>query len=175
MLLRWLLLRWLFPGWLPLRWLLFTLHFNKTSLEETGCLGNPYFLRTGYLRIQFFDLSPFSNHSQLGCLWLPTPHFAALVWLTGHHTIPLVIKGFPSNPYQGGKRFSLGVASILSNESLPTHLVWLPPVNNNSRLRHVKTKNVLLVVKNLIKKHKVVAPRISNHFSQLSVVLISFT
>ena len=27
----------------------------KTHLEETGCFGNPYFLLTGCLSIQFFD------------------------------------------------------------------------------------------------------------------------
>ena len=34
-------------------------NFNKTPLGETGCLGNPYFLHTSCLGIQFFD-SPLS-------------------------------------------------------------------------------------------------------------------
>ena len=55
-----------------------------------------------------------SQHSQLGYLWLPTPHCAALVWLTGHHGIPLVTKCFQSNPYLGKQRISLWIASILS-------------------------------------------------------------
>ena len=31
-----------------------------------------------------------SRHGQLGCLWLPTPHCAALVSLTENHVMPLV-------------------------------------------------------------------------------------
>ena len=34
-------------------------NFNKTPLGETGCLGNPYFLLTSYLGIQFFDSLPY--------------------------------------------------------------------------------------------------------------------
>ena len=36
---------------------------NKTPLGQTGCLGNPYFLLTGCLGIQFLDSPPFSQHS----------------------------------------------------------------------------------------------------------------
>ena len=50
---------------------------SKTPLGETGCLCNLYFLLTGCTGIQFFD-SPLSQHSQLGHLWLPTPHCSAL-------------------------------------------------------------------------------------------------
>ena len=53
------------------------LSLNKTSLGETGCLSSPYFLLIGCLGIQFFD-SPFPQYSQLGYLWLPTSHSAAL-------------------------------------------------------------------------------------------------
>ena len=88
--------------------------FSKTPLWETGCLGNPYSLLTGCLGIQFFNLPPSSKDSQLRYLWLSTPHCAALVWLTGHHAIPLVIKCFSSNPYLGKQIISLGVTSILS-------------------------------------------------------------
>ena len=38
-------------------------HFNKTTLGETGYLGNPYFLLTGCLGIQFFDLQPIPTQS----------------------------------------------------------------------------------------------------------------
>ena len=60
---------------------------------------------------------------------------------------------------------------------LLTYLTRLQPVINNSRLifKHVKTKNVLPMVKNLIKKHKVVATLIRNHFDQLFIVLTSFS
>ena len=36
-------------------------NFNKTPLRETGCLGTPYFLLTGYLGIQFFVSPPYPN------------------------------------------------------------------------------------------------------------------
>ena len=48
--------------------------------------------------IQFF-YSPLSNHSQLGYVWLPTPHCPALVWLTGHHALPAVTRSFLPNPH----------------------------------------------------------------------------
>ena len=38
-------------------------NFNETPLGETGCLGNPYFLLTGCLGIQFFDLPPIPTQS----------------------------------------------------------------------------------------------------------------
>ena len=61
-------------------WLLLIFNLNKTSLGETGCLSNPYFLLTGCLGIQFlFLFTLLSQHSQLGYLWLPTPHCAAVV------------------------------------------------------------------------------------------------
>ena len=53
--------------------------FNKTPLGENGCLSNLYFLLTDCLGIQFFLFIPVSQHSQLGYLWLPTPHCAALM------------------------------------------------------------------------------------------------
>ena len=51
--------------------------------------------------------------------------------------------------------------------SLLTCLAQLQPVINNLRLicKHVKTRDVLLGVKCLIKKHKVVATLISTHES----------
>ena len=76
---------WMAASWMAafwdgcfLGWLLLTFNLNKTPLGETECLSNPYFLLTGCLGIQFFN-SPFSQHSQLGHPWLPTPHCAALV------------------------------------------------------------------------------------------------
>ena len=60
-------------------WLLLIFNLNKTPLGETGCLSNPYFLLTGCLDVQFFLFTLLSQHSQLGYLWLPTPHCAALV------------------------------------------------------------------------------------------------
>ena len=58
---------------------LLTLSLCKSPLGEPRCLGNPYFVFAGCLSIQFFDSPPFSQHNQLGHLWLPTPHCAATV------------------------------------------------------------------------------------------------
>ena len=68
---------WLLLGWLFLGWLLLIFNLNKTPLGETGCLSNPYFLLVA--QASSFLIHPLSQHSQLGYLWLPTPHCAALV------------------------------------------------------------------------------------------------
>ena len=65
--------------------------FCKTPLGETGCLGNPYF-------IHWLPKHPVFWYSQLGYLWLPSPHCAAPVWLTGHYATPLVTRCFPPQP-----------------------------------------------------------------------------
>ena len=78
-----------------LGWLFLTFSLCKAPLGETGCLGNPYFLLSGCLSIQFFDSPPFSQHSQLGCLWLPTPDCAAPMWPTQRHATPLVTRYIP--------------------------------------------------------------------------------
>ena len=96
-----------------LRWLVLTSNLKNTSWGETGCLGNPYFLFTGYLGIQFYN-SSFFQQSQLGCLWLPILYCLALAWLTGHHAFPLVTTWFLPNLYIGKYIISLGMASILS-------------------------------------------------------------
>ena len=61
----------------------------KTPLGETGCSGN-HFLFTGCLSIQFFDSPPFSQHSQLGCVWLPmtAQHMCDLRDAMPHHCSP---------------------------------------------------------------------------------------
>ena len=148
MIFEWLLLRYLLLRWLFLRcyklykllnknmifiastWLLLTFILNKTPLGETGCLSNPYFLLKGCLGIQFFNL-PFSQHSQLGYLWFPTSHCAALVWLMGHHVTLLVTSHFPCNPYLSKQRISLEVAKHPKHVHLLTYLVWLQPVIDN--------------------------------------------
>ena len=38
-----------------------TFSLCKTPLGETGCIGNPYFLLTGCLSIQFFNSPLFAN------------------------------------------------------------------------------------------------------------------
>ena len=66
-------------GFIALKTLGKPTNFNKTPLGKTGCLCNPYVLLTGCLGLQFFLFTSLSQHSQLGHLWLPTPHCAALV------------------------------------------------------------------------------------------------
>ena len=137
--------------WLLLGWLLLTFSFNKNFLVETVYLSNPYYLLTGCLGIQYFD-SSLSKRSQLGYLRLPTPHCAALVWPTGRYATPLVTWYFPSNPCPG--RHPKG-DKYLKYVPLLIYLVWLQPAFSNSRLifKHVKPKNVLLLVKSKTKKH----------------------
>ena len=94
---------------LLLGWLLLTFSLCKTSLGETGCLGNPYFLFTGCLSIQFF-YSP--QHSQLSHLWLPTPHCAFHPTFTqsGYLCLPtLHFTLFPTKPLpREAENFSRG-------------------------------------------------------------------
>ena len=73
---------------LLLGWLLLPFSLYKTPLGETGCLGNPYFLFTGCLSIQFFDSPHFSQYSLSGHPWLPTPRCAAPTLFTGRHATP---------------------------------------------------------------------------------------
>ena len=121
-----------------------------------------------------FLIHPLFQHSQLGYLWLPTPHCAAPVWLKGYHTMAAVTRCFPPNPYLGEKRMLLEVASILRMcLSLHTELDY------NQLLVildwNVKTNDALLLVKNLIKKnscHINQQSSISSHFSQLPKVNI---
>ena len=66
--------------WMAASWMVTSdLSLCKTPVGVTVCLDNPYILLTGCLRIQFFDLPPFSQYSQLDHLWLPTPDCAAPV------------------------------------------------------------------------------------------------
>ena len=104
---------WLLLGWPFFRWLLLTFSLNKTPLGETGCLENLYFLLTGCLSIQFFDLPPFSQHSQLDFLWLPTLDCAARAWLTGRHSTPLVTRCFPLQPLTSSFTLSWAIARFL--------------------------------------------------------------
>ena len=117
-------------------------------------------LFNGCLSIHFFYSPAFFN---TGNLWLP---------LTVQDQCYL----HDARPFQGSPdashltllgewRISLGVAVILSNVPMLTYLAWLQPIINNLILifNHVKTRNILLVVKSLIKKFKVVATLISSH------------
>ena len=74
---------------LLLGWLLLPFNLYKTPLGETGCLGNPYFLFTGCLSIQFFD-SPLFKHSKATSVYLllTAKHLCYLRDVMPHHWSP---------------------------------------------------------------------------------------
>ena len=86
----------------------------QNSLRRNWMPEQPLLFTYWLLRHPVFWFIPLSQHSQLGYLWLPTPHCAALVWLTGRYAMPLVTKYFSPSPYLEKWRISLGVTSILS-------------------------------------------------------------
>ena len=113
-----------------------------------------------------FWLTSFSQHSQLGYLWLSFSNCAAPVLLTGCYNIPVVAWYFPPNPPREAEDFSIG-SNHSKHVPLITYLAWLQPIIHNLGLifKHVKTTNILLVLKSLIKKHKVIVTLISSHES----------
>ena len=66
----------------------FDLKSLQNPLMRNWMLRQPLLLVTCCLSIQIFDSPPFCQHSQLGHLWLPTPHFAGPMLLTGCHSTP---------------------------------------------------------------------------------------
>ena len=83
-------------------WLLIPVKVSTSSELYTN-----YFWLSTFLDcsgIQFFD-SSLSQHSQLGYLWLLTPHSLPPVLLTGCYAMPVVTWCFPSNPYQWSRGF----------------------------------------------------------------------
>ena len=82
--------------WLLLGWLLLDnfdhLNVILLTLGAMPCQRSPGASRPAFM-------PPLSQHSQLGCPWLPTPRCAALAWLAGHHAMPAVTKCFPPSPY----------------------------------------------------------------------------
>ena len=113
-----------------------------------------------------FWFTPFSQHSQLGYLWLPTSNCAAPVLLTGCYTSPVVTWCLPPNTPREAEDFYRG-SNHSKHVPLLRYLAWLQPILHNLGLifKHVKTRYILLVVKSLIKKHKVAAKLISSHES----------
>ena len=83
--------------------------FNKTPLGKTGCLANPYFLLTGCLAIQFFDLPPYLNTvswATFGYLPLTVQHLCDLQDNIPCHWSPSA--SHPTPCYSGKQRISLG-------------------------------------------------------------------
>ena len=106
----WLLYKWLLLEWLLIGWLLLTFSLCKTPLGETGCLGNPYFLLTACLSIQFFDSPPFLNtvsYSAFGYLPLTVQH------LTGRNAMPLVTRCFTTQPLTSSLTLPWAIARFL--------------------------------------------------------------
>ena len=97
---------------------------------------------------------------------LPTPNCAAPLLLTGCYTIPVVTWCFPPYPSSEAENFYRG-SNHSKHEPLLIYLAWFERIINNLRFifKHVKTRDILVLVKSLIKKHKVVATLISNHES----------
>ena len=88
-------MRWLLFGWLLLWWcgLLLTFSLGKTSLGETGCLDNLYFLLTGCLDIQFFTPLFLTQSVRLPLVTYPSPSSICVTYRTpchasGHQVLP---------------------------------------------------------------------------------------
>ena len=125
-------------------------------------LGNPYFLLTGSLGVQFFNSffflptqwsrPPLITYSSLCSTCMS---YRTTCHPTGHQVLPTQPVPREAEDFRRGGMHS-------KHMSLLTCLAWQQLVTNNLRLifKYAKTKNILLVVKNLIKKYKVVAPLI---------------
>ena len=128
LLLRWLLLRWLLLGSLILDGCLRFLVFAN-SLSRNWMLRQPLLFTYWLPTHPVFWFTPF--HTKLGYVWLPTPHCAAIVWLTGRYATPLIIKYLPPNSCLGKQRISIVVAIVLSRASahIPS-LIATSSINN---------------------------------------------
>ena len=117
--------------------------FHKTALGETVCLGNPDSLLTGCLGFQFFDQSPFSQHIQLGYLWLLTLCSTCVTY--GTPCCSIRHRGLPAQPLPSESKDLPRGGKHSKYVLLLTYLAWLQPFINNSRLifKHFKTKDVL--------------------------------
>ena len=74
-------------------WLLLTFSLSKTSLGETGCLDNLYFLLTGCLDIQFFTPLFLTQSVRLPLVTYPSPSSICVTYRTpchasGHQVLP---------------------------------------------------------------------------------------
>ena len=96
----------------------------KTPLGETGCLGNPYFMFTGCLSIQFFSSlvrqsvrSPMVTYPQLcnTCVTYGTSCHAITYQILPTHPLSREAEDFP----RGERHFN--------HASLLTYLIYLSP------------------------------------------------
>ena len=111
----------------------FDLKYLQNFLRRNWVLRQPLFFTYWLPKHPVFWLTPFSQHSQLDHFWLPTPDYAAPVWLTGRHATPLVTRCFPPQlltpsltlPWASARfldpfyAFSLAHCRLASNSSPP--------------------------------------------------------
>ena len=79
----WMAALWIAVPWMAASWMAASrmaapdLSSLQNSLRTNWSFGNPYFLLTACLSIQFFASLPFSQCSHSPCLWLSTPDCVA--------------------------------------------------------------------------------------------------
>ena len=71
---------------------------GRTSLGETGCLGNPYFLFTYYISTQFFDSPPFFFPTQ--SVRSPLVSYPSLCSTCMTYSMPCAVIGYQVLPTQ---------------------------------------------------------------------------
>ena len=92
-------------------------NLNKTLLGETGCLNNPYFLLTGCLGIQFFNLLPFPTQSaRLPLVTYPSLCSTCVTYRTpchaiGHQVLPTQPIPKEAEDFPRGDKYFLACAS----------------------------------------------------------------
>ena len=95
-------------------------------------VSTSYEIYPGYFRLPtFVDCSgsrflihSLSQHSQLGYIWLSTPHCTATMWLTGRYATPLVTRWFPPNPCLGKQRISTWGEKYFKHVPPLTNLIY---------------------------------------------------
>ena len=87
--------------------------FTKLPYEKLDPWATLTLLLTGCLSIQFFDSTPFSQHSQLGCFCRTTRGCAVPVWFTERHGTPLVTRCFPPQPLTSSLTLPWTIARFL--------------------------------------------------------------
>ena len=92
---------------------------SKTPLGETGCQGNPYFLLTGCIGIQFFDSPPFSPTQSVRPPLVHYPSlcstcvtYGTLCHANGHHVLPTQPLSREVQDFLGGERHFKHVHSL---------------------------------------------------------------
>ena len=74
------------------------LKYLQNSFKRNKMLRQSLFFTYWLPKHPVFWFTPFSQHSRLSCLWLPTTDCGAPVWLSGLYATPLVTRCFPVQP-----------------------------------------------------------------------------